>query len=284
MTSTALDAVVAVALIGAAMTVLVGIPGLSAGPPPAEPTLQTLVTATTTVSYTQAPEAGPTGIFEEGQEPRVERTTSGSYAELLTQATVSGVAVDGQQVTADGDQFRRAVSVPTRSILPPQTQVVVHWRPYPDAHVSARLTVGPTPPRDADLSAASTAVPSSFSVDRADAKSAARVDGYAGVSRVLADRIVVGLFPPDQTAFALSGDSPTAPLVAHRYERFGDAYNANLTQPVSERRPEAANNRLAAAIADRIEADLRAQFDTPAAAARATTVHRVEFVVRRWNR
>lgn len=266
------------------MTVLAGLPGLSTGPPPAEPSLQTLVTATTAVSYTQAPEAGSTRVFEDGQEPRVERTTSGSYAELLTQATVSAVAVDGQQVTADGDAFRRAVGIATRSMLPSRTQVVVRWRPYPDAHVSAKLTVGPTPPRDADLSAASTSVSSAFSLARADAKSAARVDGYAGISRVLADRIVTSLFPPDQTASALSGGYPTAPLVAHRYERFGDAYDADLNQPVSERRPGAANNQLAAAIGDRIEADLRAQFDTPEAAARATTIHRVEFVVRRWSR
>lgn len=284
MTSTALDAVLAVVLLGAGITVLTGIPGLSTGPPPAEPSLQTLMTATTTVSYTQAPEAAQTGVFEDRQEPRVERTTSGSHAELLTQAMVSAVAANGQQVTADGDEFRRAVSIATRSMLPPRTQVVVRWRPYPDAHVSGQLTVGPTPPRDADLSAASTSVPSTFSVARVDAKSAARVDGYAGVSRVLANRIVTSLFPPDQTASALSGGYPAAPLVAHRYQRFGDAYGVKLNQPVSERRPGAANNRLAAAIADRIEADLRTQFDTPEAAARATTIHRVEFVVRRWNR
>lgn len=284
MTSTALDAVIAVLLIGTALTAVVGIPGQSAGVPPAGPTLQTLATATTTVSYTQSPETDATNVFGNTDQPAIERTTGGSYAELLTQATVATLAVDGRSVTSDGDGFRRAVDSATRSLLPPRTQVAVRWRPYPDAHLGARLTVGPTPPRDADLSAASTSVPSGFPAAGTDARSAARADGYAGVSRVLADRIVTGLFPPEQTAASLRGGSPPAPLVVHRYRRFGGTYGADLRQPVSERRPASANRRLAAALAERIEADLRAQFDSPEAAARATTIDRVDLVVRRWAR
>jgi hypothetical protein len=281
-TSTALDAVVAVLLIGAAIAALPGTPGPPASVPPAEPTLQTLLTATTTVGYAQSPETGSTGIFEDSARSVVERTSSGSYGELLTQAAIATLAVDGRPVTSDGDGFRHAVDGETRSLLPPRTQVAVRWRPYPDAHLGARLTVGPTPPRDADLSGASTSVPSGFPAAGAEARSAARADGYAGVSRVLADRIVAGLFPPGQTAAALQAGYPTAPLVAHRYGRFGDAYGVDLAQPVSDQRVSSANRRLAAALAERIETELRARFDSPEAAARVTTIDHVDLVVRRW--
>lgn len=284
MTSTALDAVIAILLVGAAIATLVGVTGSSAGVPAADPTLQTLATGTTAVNYTYPSEtdADSPVAFEDTDRSASTRTSSGSYAELLARAALSTLAVDGQPVTGVGDGFRDAVDTVTASAIRPRTQVAVIWRPYPDAHLRARLVVGPTPPPDADLSAASTTVSSGFPAARSDARSAARTDGYTGVSRVLADRIVAGVFPPERTAVALRGGYPVAPIAAHRYYRFGAAYDVDLEEPVRERRPAAANERLAAAVADRIETDLRAQFDSPAAAARAIRTDRVHVVVRRW--
>lgn len=285
MTSTALDAVVAILVIGAAITTLVGTPGSSPGAPAADSTLETLATGTTAVNYTHSSEisTNSTVPFEDADRPGFRRTASGSYAGLLTRATVSTFAVDGRPVTAVGDDFRDAVDTATLSVIRPRTQVVVFWRPYPDAHLEATLTVGPTPPPDADLSAASTAVPSGIPTARRDARTAARTDGYAGVSGVLADRIVTGVFPPTRTRVALRGGYPVAALVVHRYGRFGDVYGVDLEEPISERRPADANERLSAAVADRIEDDLRSQFDTPETAARAVRVDRVSLVVRRWG-
>lgn len=298
MTSTALDAIIAIIVIGAAITALVGAPESAAGASAAGPTLKTLETGTTAVTYTLTPQStthattvsedvnvdvGSAETFEDTDGSGVRRTTSGSYAELLTRATLSTLVVEGRSVTAVGDDFRDAVTTATIPAIRPRTQVAVLWQPYPDTHLRATFTVGPTPPSDSDLSAASTAVPSGMPSARGDAQSAARTDGYAGVSRVLADRIVAGVFPVEQTSVALRGGYPVAPLVAHRYGRFGDAYEVDLEKPVSERRPADANDRLAAAVADRIESDLRAGFDSPEAAANAVRVDRVDLVVRRWD-
>lgn len=285
MTSTALDAVIAILVIGTAITTLVATPVSVSPAPAAESTLETLATGTTAVNYTHSPETttDSTVPFGDTGGPGFRRTTSGSHVELLTRATMSTFAADGRPVTAVGDDFREAVDTATIAVISPRTQVAVLWRPYPNAHLEATLTVGPTPPPDSDLSAASTAVSSGIPPARRDARAAARTDGYARVSRVLADRIVAGVFPPERTGMALRGGYPVAPLVAHRYDRFGDTYDVDLEEPISERRPADANDQLSVAVADRIETDLRAQFDTPAAAARAVRIDRVELVVRRWG-
>lgn len=290
MTSTALDAVVAILVVGAAITLLVGTQGTAGGPPDPDSTLQTLSTGTTTVEYDYSPARGAepastvSGSESDSRWTASRRTASGSYAGLLVRATLSTLSIeDRPQSRPDSGDFRDAVRTETRAAIPPRTQVAVRWQPYPNAHVQARLTVGPTPPPDADLSAAFTSVSSGMSTARAEARTAARTEGYAGLSRVLADRIVAGVFPPRRTGAALRDGYPVAPAVARRYHRLGDAYGVDVEGPVRERRSAEANARLAGAVADRIEADLRAEFDTPEAAARAVRLDRVDLVVRRWS-
>jgi hypothetical protein len=280
---------IAIVVIGAAIATLVGTIGPAAGTPDPGPTLETLATGTTAVSYTQLPETTSTdsGVnepvpFGESKRPAFNRTTSGTYAELLTRATLSTLTVDEQPVTTRGDDFRDAVDAATMATIGAQTQVVVLWQPYPNSHLRAKLTVGTTPPPDADLSAASTTVQSGMPSARDDARSAAETAGYSGVSRVVADRVVAGLFPPEQTALALRSGYPVAALTANRYYRVGDAYGVDLERPVRDRRPADANDRLASVLAGRIEADLRAEFDSPDAAARAIDADQIEIVVRRW--
>lgn len=279
----------AIVVIGAAIATLVGTIGPAAGTPDPGPTLETLATGTTAVSYTNSPEstATDTGVnepvpFEEPERPAFDRTASGTYAELLTRATLATLTVDEQPATTAGDDLRDAVDAATMATIGAQTQVVVLWQPYPNAHLRAKLTVGPTPPPDADLSAASTTVQSGIPPARDDAQSAAETAGYSGVSRVVAHRVVDGVFPPERTALALRSGYPVAALTANRYYRFGDAYGVDLERPVRDRRPADANDRLASALAGRIEADLRAEFDSPDAAARAIDTDHVEIVVRRW--
>jgi hypothetical protein len=284
------DAVVAILVVGAAIALLVGTQGTTGGPPDPEPTLQTLSTSATAVEYDYAPGRRAEPVLaaagsESGSHSTADRrTASGTFTGLLARATLSTLSIDDRtQPRADSSDFRDAVRTETRSALPPRTQVALLWRPYPDAHVRARLTVGPAPPPDADLSSASTSVSSGMSVTGAETRTAARTGGYAGLSRVLADRIVAGAFPPRRTEAALRGGYPVAPAVARRYHRLGDAYGVDVEAPVSERRPTDANARLAGAVAERIEADLRASFDAPSAAARAVRLGRVDLVVRRWS-
>lgn len=289
MTSTAIDAIVAIALIGAAIATVSGTLGPTAGTPAPDPTLETLATGTTAVTYTQSAKPNSTGsgvndpvAWNRTESATVERTVSGTYVGLLRRAAVSTLTVDGRPATALGSDFRDATEAATRNAIGARTQIVVRWRPYRGSHLSADLAVGPTPPPNADLSAASMRVESGFAENESDAQSAAAVSGYTGVSRVVADRIVAGLFPIARTAPALRSGYPVAALTAHRYYRFGNAYGVDLEGPVSDRRPGDANDRLAAGLADRIETDLRREFASPEAAARAIEIDHVDVVVRRW--
>lgn len=289
MTSTAIDAIVALVVIGAAITTLLTVSGPAGGIADPGPTLETLTTGTTTVNYTLTPDPAASSVEFGTEEPEFDRVASGTYAELLAAGALATIAVDDNRVSDTDSEFRDTVATATQPILGANTQVAVVWRPYPGAHLDARLTVGDSPPPDADVSTAATTIPSGMSADQENEKTdtelhaAATAEGYEGVSRVVAERIVTGLFPPERTRLALRGGGPTAGLVAHRYDRFGDAYGADLREPVRAVRPTVANERLIDRVADRIEADLRERFDSPTEAARAVEVDRVHLVVRRWG-
>ena len=291
MTSTATDAIVALVVIGAAIATLLTVGGPADAPADPDPTLETLTTGTTTVNYTLTPDPDASAVRFGSEDPRFDRRASGAFAELLAAGALTAISIDETPVSDADKGFQDAVSAAAESVLAPDTQVAVVWRPYPDAHLDARLTVGDTPPPDADVSTAATTVPSGMAAVEDDNQAegdtelhtAARADGYEGLSRLLADRIVTGLFPPERTRLALRSGGPPAGLTAHRYDQFGDAYGVDLREPVGAYRPMVANERLAAGMADRIETDLREQFDSPTAAARAVEADRVHVVVRRWG-
>jgi hypothetical protein len=166
-----------------------------------------------------------------------------------------------------------------------QVQIVASWRPYPGAPVEGRVAVGSTPPADVSVRAAATTVPSGLPSARRDAVAAARVDGYTGVANVVADRVVDGLFPPEATALALGRPGTRPARIRERYEEVADRTGADVAgpEPPTERAVRRANDRLAAALASRLEPDLRRSFETPTAAARATSVDGVTVVVRTWS-
>ena len=291
MTSTVLDVAVCLLLISAGVVTLV-----SAESPADEPattradaTVETLVTSTAGVNYSLASGAGPArrvlGVdavpVKSG--PAFVRYRRGTYAALLGDAALAGVSFDGRRLVRTGDGLRAAVGNATARAIPlAGTQVVAVWRPYPDAPVSARASVGGTPPPGATVHAATVGVPSGVPPARGAALNASR-EGYGGVADAVTRAVVTGLFPPREADLALRDDYPASALVRYRYRRAAVLTGTSVGDALAAENASAANARLRAALSLRLEADLRERFDSPGAAARAIRTRRVRIVVRTWS-
>jgi hypothetical protein len=290
-TATLLDATLCLLLVSAgAVTVATTVPGESStvAGPSAAATAETLATSTTTVEYSLAPgieRARPTPVeFHGTTGPGFRRTSRGSYAELLADAAVGRASVGGDRLTHARDGLVAAVRRATAAAAGgAHTQVVAVWRPYPDAPVRGRVTVGDAPPPTADVRAGTLVATGPVAPARSVARDRAATAGYAGLAGLVANRTVRALFPPARTRVALDAGYPTGALVAHRYHRAGDRLGVAVGPAVEAGRVDRANRRLAAALRPRIERDLRRRFDRPAAAAESVAVGRVRIVVRRWS-
>jgi hypothetical protein len=153
--------------------------------------------------------------------------------------------------------------------------------------VAGTFTVGPTPPPTATVHAEAVAVASGLPSAHQSARHVADQNGtnatFERVGSVVAERIVRGLFPPDRTRSALLGDYPVEGLVTYRYERLGRYLGANVTALAVSDKATGANDRLTAALGERLAADMRARFQSPGAAAEAVSVGTVRITVRTWS-
>lgn len=284
MTSTVLDVTLCLLLVSAgAVTLATTTPSdQSTGPSTAaSDRAQTLATTTATVEF------APAGATEE--DASWSRTRNATVAALLADAAVRNLSVGGTPVSAGRGRFERAVDEVTRATVGAVgVSVVARWRPFPDASVTAVTAVGPSPPSDADVHAATVSVPSGLPSARRAAHRQADREGFTGVARVLGTRVVAGLFPPGTTAAALGpspeSDSPRVASLRDRYRRtaaLADVRVAESENGVDVRRT---NARLASAFATRFERELRRTYETPEAAADAVEVGTVTVVVRTWSR
>lgn len=260
MTSTVVDAALCILLVSAAAVTLADV-----GSPPPEPdraddVASTLASSTATVEYTLAPDHEACR-----GNPECDRRTTETLSELIAAATVRNATVDGQQLSGAHVDFRRAVRRAVEEAIPPRTQVVARWRPYPGAHVGATVTVGPSPPADATVNAAALAVPSGL--------------GNASSLSALPGALVDGLFPPAKLRLALAGDPPFAELAAERYRRAGRAYGVDLEDEIAAGDAAAANDALTDAVVSRVERETRDR-DVDGADVR---LDMVRIVVRTWG-
>jgi len=288
--STVLDTVLFVLLVGAAVGVLAtadtGDHRERASV--TEETADVLSTSTTRVAYSQSYTVIQEGLLGTADRRRVtiRRTAGGTHAELLAAAAAAVPTVAGTALVMDEGEFEEAVRPNVRRALPTETtnvQVRAVWRPYEEGPPGGTVVVGDTPPRDADLSVATTAVPSGFPNVTAAAVQGARSGGYDDVAAAVADGVVQGLFPPAQTRAALYSEGPELVATAARYRRASDRLAVETRTLVERRDVHAANERLAGALADRLRRELRRTFDSPRAAARAVRIDRVRLVVRTWS-
>lgn len=280
MTSAALDACLCLLLVSAAAVTVTSVAPSQAerGADRADAVAQTLAVETAQVRYTLAPPGGGGATAN----PEYERSAHGTLASLLARAAVSTVRVDGEPLTRTRADFAAVVRETVRARLPARTQVVVEYAPYPGAHLGRELALGPTPPTNADVNAATVRVPSGVSKAE-NASVIATGTGFAGLSRVVATELVSGLFPPRKGRLALAGDHPVDALVTHRYARASELYGVRTRDAIERGDTRTANRRLAASMRERIAADLRQRFASPEEAADALRLADVRISVRTWS-
>ena len=281
--STVVDVTIFLLFVGAAAAALVGAGGLEPPSPgnPAAESAELLATSTTTVEYSVKPPADPPDWTTDPAASRG-RTAHGTLAELLGEAAMSAVRVNGTRVSTAGTGFEAAVANSTRTRLgePGRRHAVrVRWEPYRNAPVNATMRVGEHPPPSADVQAATLTVASPIAVSTPD-RTADR--GYEGVARELAASVVTGLFPPRQSQLALDGDYPSNQLTSHRYRRMATLTGAGELSPDSTG-ARALNAELTAALAATFERDMRERFDSPTAAPGSVRAGRITITVRTWS-
>jgi hypothetical protein len=297
-TSTVLDAALCLLLVSAGAVTLVTVPdaggagarsdagtsGIAADSPDrADALATTLTTATASVNYSLAPGArrasGTRVAFPHTDGPQFERTSRGTLAGLLADATLAGVRVDGTRLDHAGDEFRRGVRARTLEAVGANTQVVAAWRPAPEGPVAGQFVVGPDPPADRSVHAAVVRAPTGFSEARSTERTTSdtRISGQATddtrspdqaaggererLARRVAGAVVIGLLPPGETRFALHGDYPVTALTRHRYHRLANLLGVDLDGSVAEDPAETnvtrATRLLTACLADHLSESFR---------------------------
>lgn len=300
--STVVDATLFLLILGVAVATIVGVPMLADGGDPSESgagnhatdradaLAEHLATGTERVEYSLAPAAraldgDPPIDIRRG--PPFRRSAHGTHASLLADAAVARIAVDDRTVSADGVSFAAAVANATERrvhVRDHSVHVRAVWEPYPDAPLRGAVAAGQRPPPTGDVTAATVTVNARIPSSRGRALTGARTDGYAGVADAVAGAVVAGTFPPNRTRLALRGEYPVDALVANRYAQARAAFGGKLAAPDGHTDVAAANEDLAATLADRLESDLRAAYDSPAAAARNVSTGTVTVTVRAWSR
>lgn len=294
--STVVDVTVFLLLVGGAVATLVGGTGAfsaderdAAGSEnPAAAHARLLATTTDTVNYSLAPATRSLGDDPSAGDAEgvgLRRSAHGTLASLLAEAAVGNASIDGERLSHASEEFERNLSSSvTDSLGRPDTRTSVRatWVPYRGAPLAGETSVGDEPPRDADVHAATLDVGSGLPASRARARRGANDSGYDGVARVVADAVVRGLFPANDTRLALRGEYPVDALTAQRYRRTAELLGAGPPR-IGRASVEDSNDRLRAALAARLRADLAARFDSPGAAADAVETGSVEITVRTWS-
>lgn len=279
MSATALDACLCLLLISAAAVTVTSTPVSTADETDrADAVAETLTAATADVPYTLQPV--PDGDAD--TTPEYERVAHGTLVSLLADAAVRTVRVDGEALTGTSEAFAAAVRAAVAERLPARTRIVVRWQPYPDAHLGRTFAVGPEPPADAGVNAATVRAPSGVD-PAANASLAATEGGFTRLGRVVAESLVAGLLPPEKGRLALADDAPLDKLVRHRYRRVSAQYGVETAEATERGDTHAANNRIAAAMADRVASDLRRGAESPADAVASLELDTVEISVRTWS-
>ncbi|PSQ45969.1 hypothetical protein BRD17_00435 [Halobacteriales archaeon SW_7_68_16] len=270
---TTVDVAIALLIVGAAVGIVAAaVPPSDDGGGDADAVATTLATGTTTVEYVVS-DAGGGG---DGS-PRIAR---GTYARLLADAALANVTVDGRSIgTGSGyvetvaDRVRTATATADGRVT-----VTARWQPYAGAPIGGRTRVGPSPPPAADVHAATLTVPTGRRNPVADN----RTGGYDWLAAAVSRASVARLFPPVATGYALDDGRPASNRMRRRYRRAASGLGTSVRAALADADARRANRRLAAALAPRIERDLRT-YATPRAAAQALTVDRVRIVVRTWT-
>lgn len=287
MTSTVLDGVLCLLLISAAVvTVTTATPQEPVEEGRAADVASTLTTATASVNYTLTPRNGTTGVvIPERTSGALDRTAHGTLAHLLARAVVARATIGDARLSHARDGYTRAVLEAIRgAVRSNHTRITAVWRPYPESSIGGRIAIGSRPPPDRPVHAATVVASSGFPATDGAARRAAEARGLDGVADTVAEGFVRGQFPPTRTRIAAGGGSPESALVRHRYRRLSSRLNVTRSPrpTLADGSVADANDRLEAAVAERVRRDLRASNTSTTVAAEGVRLDRVRIVVRTW--
>ena len=268
--STVLDVSVFLLLVSVGVATL----AVPAADPPnatADETAETLATTTANVSYV------PVGADGEAREPS--RTAAGTHAELLGRGALTDLELDGTALAPTTGGFRAAVGEETATVLAwssDRTSVVATWAPYPEAPLRGRFAVGERPPETVDVSTATLTVP--VPVESVAAREAAAEDGYRGVAHAIADSLLATTLGPEDATLPDPG-SPARRDWQRRMRAYAGALD--VAEPADGW--AAGRPAIERALVERLTADLRDRYSSPAAAAAEVRAGQVQIVVREWS-
>jgi hypothetical protein len=317
--STVLDAAIFLLLVSAAIGLLYAAPQSDddATPDPdiPEAASTTLATSTATIEYVPAPDG-------RADDSAGNRTARGTIAELLAETTVANARLDGDAFTR-APNHERAVRNATRRALAHldgevAIQVRTRWRPLGGSGLRGGVTVGPEPPADADVHAATMMVPvgtaTSAGAAQSDWQISGAVDsnglpgdgsdtagdhsalrhgrdtsvaavaddaGCGGLAHVLGSRVVGTAFPPERTTLAVRAGGPSTATTERRYATAARALGLDPASLPLER-VRLANELLATTLARPLAATCRT-YDSPTSAARRSAPGVVLVSVRTWS-
>jgi hypothetical protein len=208
-------------------------------------------------------------------------------------AALGKLAIDSEQITTTGRYYQAAIDSHLTTQLAGsqfETSVTALWEPYPGSSVSGAATVGVEPPPNRNLRTRQLTVPSGFEPTRERAIAAVENGGsYAAVAEIVADVTIDGYLPVVGSKYALERDGSVQILTQYRYERLAQLLEEADVEDVrdeieqTDAEPAEANEALTAALAAKLAPELRQQFDSPAAAARAVSTDTVSITVRTWE-
>lgn len=312
--STVLDAAIFLLLVSAAIGLLHAIPDAEGGdsdPDVAAEATTTLATSMQTIEYRPAPGGdAPAGTAN--------RTDRGTIAELLASATVANAQFRGEAVTSSPNYEAAVRAAAERTIHgftdDVEVQIRTRWRPLDDSELRGDVVVGPSPPMDADVHAATIAVPVgtggaagsprdggsaqddgvpataiTVPVDTEDAGGAAR-EGWSGtvaadcgeLAAAVASDVVGTAFPPERTAIGMRVPGAQKDLLEARYDVAANGLRFDDASYYPEMSVGARNDLLVTELAQPFRAVCRG-YDSPEAAAERANPDAVLVSVRTWS-
>jgi len=197
-------------------------------------TAETLSATTISVTYDTSP-IQDSDHFEEPEAPTsYERSTHGPAANLLGEAAVTNATFGGETLIIYNESFTEGVDANIQgSFVGANHEVyaVASWEPYADGAIQGTATTGTRPPVTDDTSSASYTVSSGMpSIDEEAVASAYATEqdnnpsvlATEEIAEPIAESIVAGYFPPEETQLALERQQLDRPLLVAHYLRMAE--------------------------------------------------------------